>query len=167
MRQAPEIRLSTEDRRHLKEIVSKGKSPARVQTRARVLLMANEHSIGSRGMDRRRTNSNQIIAEALQISARTVSRIRQRFIQGGLEAALNEHPRTGRPVEFDGQAQARLTMLACSDPPEGHERWTLQLLADQMIALGYVEHLSDTWVMKHLKKTNCGPGQSRRGASQK
>lgn len=154
MRVAPEIRLSLEQRHKLKEIVRKGVSPARVQTRARVLLMAAERSVSSRGGDRRRTNSNQAIGEALQISARTVSRIRQRFLGDGLEAALDERTRSGRPVEIDGEAEAKLSLLACSDPPPGYKRWTLQLLADRMVLLGYVEHISDTWVGKRLKKTH-------------
>ncbi len=167
MRTAPEIRLSTDERRQLKELVGKGVSAARVQTRARVLLMAAERSVSSRGGDRRRTNSNQAIGEALQISARTVSRIRQRFVAGGLEAALHDRARPGRPVEIDGAAEAKLSMLACSEPPEGRKHWTLQLLADRMVALGYVEHISDTWVDKLLKKTNCVPGRSRVGASRR
>lgn len=164
MKIAPEIRLSNEERKQLKALISKGVSPARVQTRARVLLMAAERSVSSGGGTRRRTNSNQTIAEALQISARTVSRVRQRFITGGLAAALNDQARPGRPVEIDGEAEAKLTMLACSAPPEGHLRWTLQLLADRMVELGYVAHISDTWVMKRLKKTNCARGSSKAGA---
>jgi transposase len=167
MKIAPEIRLSSEERRQLKELVSKGVSPARVQTRARVLLMAAEHSVSSRGGSRRKTNSNQAIAEALQISGRTVSRIRQRFMSDGLEAALYDQARPGRPVEIDGEAEAKLVMLACSAAPEGRKHWTLQLLADRMVELGYVEHISDTWVMKRLKKTNLGRGSSRAGASRK
>lgn len=165
MRTAPEVRLSTEERRQLKGIVSKGVSPARVQTRARVLLMAAERSVGSRGGDRRRTNSNQAIGDALQMSARTVSRIRQRFVTGGVEAALYDRARSGRPVEIDGEAEAKLTALACSDPPEGRKHWTLQLLADRMVALGYAEHISDTWVHKLLKKTPYARGRSKAGAS--
>ena len=158
MKTSPEIRLSTEERRRLKALIGKGVSPARVQTRARILLMAAEHSVGSRGGSRRRTNSNQTIAEALQVSARTVSRVRQRFVNGGLENALYDRARSGRPVEIDGAAEAKLMMLACSAPPEGRKRWTLQLLADRMVALGYVEHISDTYVMERLKKTNCDRG---------
>lgn len=158
MKTSPEIRLSKEERRQLKALISKGVSPARVQTRARILLMAAERSVGSRGGSRRRTNSNQAIAETLQVSARTVSRVRQRFVNGGLETALYDRPRSGRPVEIDGEAEAKLTMLACSAPPEGRRRWTLQLLADRMVELGYVEHISDTYVMERLKKTNCDHG---------
>lgn len=147
-----------EERRQLKALISKGVSPARVQARARILLMAAERSVGSRGGSRRRTKSNEAIAETLQISARTVSRVRQRFISGGLERALYDQPRSGRPVEIDGEAEAKLTMLACSAPPEGRARWTLQLLADRMVELGYVDHISDTWVKKRLKKTTCDRG---------
>jgi hypothetical protein len=158
MKVAPEIRLSMEERKQLKEIVSKGAQPARVQTRARILLMAAERSVSSKGGAYRRTNSNLTLAESLQVSARTVSRVRQAFVQGGLEAALYDQPRPGRPVELDGEAEAKLLMLACSHPPEGRSRWTLQLLADRMVLLGYAEHVSDTWVMKRLKKANCDLG---------
>jgi transposase len=165
MKVAPDIYLSSEDRRRLKDIISKGASPARVQARARMLLMAAERSGDGDGMDRRKTNSNLVIGKALQVSARTVSRIRQRYITGGLEAALWDRPHVGRPVELDGEVQAKLTMLACSDPPEGHKRWTLQLLADRMVALEYAGHASDTWVGKQLKKTNYTPGRLKAGAS--
>ena len=168
MRTAPEIRLTREERATLKQLVSSGSNPARVQTRARILLMAAERSVGSRGNgkagDRRKTNSNQAIADALQLCSKTVSRVRQQYLQGGLDAALYDKPRCGRPPEIDGEAEAKLTMLACSSPPEGRSRWTLQLLADRMVELGYVEHLSDTWVMKRLKKTSSDPGLSRVGA---
>jgi transposase len=126
--------------------------------------MAAEHSKGGKY---RRTNSNLTIAESLQLSARTVSRVRQAYVQGGLELALYDQPRPGRPVEMDGEVEAKLLMLACSNPPEGRSRWTLQLLADRMVALGYAEHLSDTWVMERLKKVNCDLGRSRAGASPK
>ena len=165
MRTAPEIRLSVEERRQLKAIISKGVHPARVQTRARILLMAVEHSVSSRGGNRRRTNSNQAIGEALSVSWRTVSRVRQRYLIGGLEHALYDRTRAGRPVEIDGEAEAKLVMLACSAPPEGRKRWTLQLLADRMVELGYVEHISDTWVMKRLKKTSYDLGWLKVGAS--
>lgn len=159
MKMAPEIRLTPEERNQLKDLISKGSHPARMQTRARILLMAAERSVSSRGGATRRTNSNQTIAEALEVSARTVSRVRQSYVKGGLAAALNDQHRPGRPVELDGEVEAKLLMLACSDPPEGRSRWTLQLLADRMIVLGYAEHISDTWVMQRLKKMNCDLGQ--------
>ncbi|MEP6776248.1 MAG: helix-turn-helix domain-containing protein, partial [Chloroflexota bacterium] len=164
MRIAPEIRLTTEERATLKQLVRIGNGPARVQTRAHIVLMAAQRSVGARGGERSRTNSNQAIAESLQLCSRTVSRVRQAFVQGGLQAALYDKPRVGRPPVIDGEAQAKLVMLACSAPPEGRSRWTLQLLADRMVELGYVQHISDTWVMKRLKKTDFDPGVSRAGA---
>lgn len=159
MNTAPEIRLTTQERRALKELVRKGVSPARVQTRARTLLMAAEHSVGSRGGSRRRSNSNETIGLTLDISPRTVARIRQRFVEGGLDAALYDKPRSGRPVEITGDIEAKLVVLACSDPPPGYARWTLQLLANNMVELGYAEHISDVTVMKLLKKTRLDTGQ--------
>jgi putative transposase len=167
MRTAPAIELTKEERASLKKLVSSGTSPARVQARARVLLMAADRSIGARGAERRRANSNREIAALLQMSERTVIRVRQRFIQGGLEEALYDRARLGRPPFITGDVEAKLNMLACSSPPEGRGRWTLQLLADKMVELGYVEHISDVAVMKTLKKTSSGLGQSRVGASQK
>ena len=167
MKTAPDIRLSKEEREELQKIVRAGQSSARVQTRARILLLAAERSISSRGRSSRRSNSNQTIGEDLLVSARTVSRVRQRFVVGGLPAALYDRQRTGRPTEIDGQAEAKLVMLACSEPPEGRSRWTLQLLADRMVGLGYTEHISDTWVLNLLKKTNCDLGRSRVGVFRK
>ena len=97
------------------------------------------------------------------VSARTVSRVRQRFVASGLEAALYDRSRTGRPIEIDGEAEAKLIMLACCQPPEGRSHWTLQLLADRMVTLGFTEHISDTWVLQLLKKTNCDLGASKVG----
>ena|SRR5438132_43905 len=164
MRTAPEIKLSTEERAKLKKLVSSGTSPARVQTRARTLLLASERSVGSRGGERRRANSNREIAQVLGVSERTVSRIRQRFIESGLDTALHDRTRCGRPPTITGEVEAHLTMLACSSPPQGRSRWTLRLLADKMVELGYIEHISDVGVMKTLKKTNFDLGRSRVGA---
>jgi len=167
MKVAPEIKLTVDERRQLKDLLSKGVSPARVQTRARVLLMAAERSGSPSGRDRRKTNSNLFIGQMLDISPRTVSRIRQRFLSGGLQEALYEQHRAGRPIEIDGVAEAHLLALATSDPPEGRAHWTLQLLADRMVELGYVAHISDTWVLERLKKQNFVLGQSRAGVFQK
>lgn len=160
---APDIRLSKEEREQLRNIVRAGKNSARVQTRARILLLAAERSISSRGGKTRRSNSNSTIAADLLVSARTVSRVRQRFVQEGLTVALYDRARSGRPTEIDGEAEAKLVMLACSEPPTGRSHWSLQLLADRMVVQGYTEHISDTWVLKLLKKTNYGPGRSKAG----
>lgn len=163
MKTAPQIKLSSQERATLKKLVGTGTSQARTQTRARILLMASDMSTGSRGNGKsgelRRTNSNQTIAEALLVCSKTVSRIRQRFVQGGLNEALYDKPRAGRSVVLDGAVEAKLVMLACSTPPKGRSKWTLQLLADKMIELGYAEHICDTWVMNKLKKTDSDPGR--------
>jgi transposase len=167
MKVAPEIQLSDEERKILREMIRKGESSARKQTRARILLMADAVRQRSGGTKRRKSNSNQTIAEDLMISARTVSRVRQRYLQEGMAAALEEHARSGRPVEIDGETEAYLIALACSDPPDGRRVWTMQLLADRLIELGYVEKVSETWVRKRLKKTNCDRGKLRVGVSRK
>lgn len=163
MKMAPDIRLSKEEREQLQNIVRAGKNSARVQTRAHILLLAAERSISSRGGKTRRSNSNSTIAADLLVSARTVSRVRQRFVQEGLTVAIYDRARSGRPTEIDGEAEAKLVMLACSEPPAGRSHWSLQLLADRMVILGYTEHISDTWVLKLLKKTNYDPGRSKAG----
>ena len=87
----------------------------------------------------------------------TVYNVKRRYQQEGLEAALREKPRSGRPVEIDGTQRAKLTALACSTAPTGYARWTLRLLADKAVALGFVEHLSHNAVKESLKKTVCTP----------
>jgi len=126
--------------------------------------MASDRSVGARGGERSKTNSNEAIAHSLHLCSKTVSRVRQAFIEGGIEAALHDKPRGGRPPIVDGEAEAKLVMLACSSPPQGRSSWTLQLLADRMVELGYVPHISDTWVGLRLKKTLSSPGASRVGA---
>jgi transposase len=166
MKNAPDVLLTPDDRAELKKLISSGRSHARVQIRARILLLAAERSSAhSRGGDRRRSTSNKDIAAILQVHPRTVSRVRQRYVSEGLEAALHDRSRSGRPVEITGEVEAKVTMLACSAPPEGRDHWTLQLLADKMVELDYIDHLSDVAVMKVLKKTNCGLGRSRVGVS--
>jgi len=140
MRRAQQIQLTEQQRNELKKLVSTGSGQARVLTRARIVLMAAKGE------------GNQHIADALGVSWRTVIRIKARFKEEGL-AAIKEHPRPGRPVRISGDIEAKLVMLACSSPPEGRSRWTLQLLADKMVELGYIDTISDVGVMKRLKKT--------------
>jgi transposase len=137
------LALSSADRTYLKNIVTKGKSSARVIKRAMALLQLDQgKSITS-------------IAEALDLSLPTVSTWRDRYLEGGLKAALEEKPRSGRPTLIDGRSRARITALACSAPPKGHARWTLRLLADRVVELGICDELSHTKVAQILKKTNC------------
>ena len=152
------VYLSPEERQYLETRIKKGIHSARLLTRARILLLADR----SDGEWR-----NGKIAKALRCNASTVGDICQRFIIGGLETALNDKPRPGRVPKLDGDAEARLVLLACSHPPEGRTRWTLKLLAEQLVELGLVESISEVAVYKRLKKTNLNLGRSKLGVSQK
>lgn len=146
------VTLTNGEREELTQLVSKGKTNARKITRARILLLADENQEQSGWIDAR-------IAEALGISSRTVERIRQTCVEEGIEAALNhKRPKRTRSKTLDGEAEARLIQLACSKPPDGRERWTLQMLADKLIELEIVETISDETVRTTLKKTNSNPG---------
>jgi len=146
------VTLTNEEREELTQWVSKGKTNARKITRARILLLADENQEQSGWIDAR-------IAEALGISSRTVERIRQTCVEEGIEAALNhKRPKRTRSKTLDGEAEARLIQLACSKPPDGRERWTLQMLADKLIELEIVSTISDETVRTTLKKTNSNPG---------
>ena len=143
------VTLSKSERKDLEQLLSRGKSDVRRLQHARVLLKADESKWGPRWLDTE-------IAEAFDLSVRTVERIRKRFVEEGLEIALSPY-RTGRRqyrCKLDGEQEARLIALACSDPPEGHGRWSLRLLADKMVELDYVDELSYETVRQTLKKTN-------------
>lgn len=139
MRNTQRIELSEEQRRELKKLVSSGTIQSRVATRARIILLAAKGE------------GNQQIADALQVSWRTVIRIKSRFKEEGIQA-IEEHSRPGRPPRITGDIEAKLVMLACSSPPEGRSKWTLQLLADKMVELRYIDRISDVGVLKRLKK---------------
>ena len=141
------IKLTNEQRTHLQELIHTGSSPAQIQNRARILLLAER---GDQDID---------IAQALLTSPSTVQRTRCRFVTQGLDGALYPKPKSGRPPIFTGEVDAYLTMLACSQPPQGRGRWTLQLLADQLITLAMVDTISDSQVRKMLKKTASSLGR--------
>lgn len=145
------VTLTPEERPQLHKLVSAGKRSARTLTRARILLQADQADGGPAWEDAR-------IVQALGCGLRTVERIRQRFVEEGLDAALNHKPqeRPSRERRLDGAAEARLIALACSKPPQGRARWTLKLLADKLVELEVVESVSDETVRRVLKKTNCG-----------
>jgi len=151
MKRAQQIRLTPDQLAELNKLTKSGSSQARVLTRARIILLAAKGE------------TNQHIALSLQTSLRTVVRTRQRFINEGIPA-LYERTRPGRVPIITGDIEAKLITLACSAPPDGRARWTLQLLADRMVELGYVEHISDVGVMKRLKKIGLDHGQSKVGA---
>lgn len=146
------ITLTNEEREALTELTSKGKSAARKITHARLLLWADEGPAGPAWSDGR-------ISEALGVNRRTVERVRQTCVEQGIEAALNhKRPHRTRSKVLDGEAEARLVQLACTQAPDGRERWTMQLLADKLIALEIVETISDETVRTTLKKTNSSRG---------
>ena len=146
------VTLTAEERENLRALVSKGKSAARKLTRARILLLADQAEEGPAEPD------PEIVA-SLGCGRATVERVRKQFVEGGLEATLNPQPTT-RVYErrLDGKAEARLVALACGAPPEGRACWTLRLLADQMVVLGYVESVCHEAVRQTLKKTNLSRG---------
>lgn len=142
------VRLSAAQRSELEKLTSSGTIKVRKYKRARVLLLADEaHKEGRK--------SDEEIVELADISIATVGRIRRRFVEEGLESALNEKPRPGQVPTFTGEQRAQITALACSEPPEGCARWSLRLLADKLVELGMVDSISHVTVQEVLKKTNC------------
>src|SRR5262245_57983064 len=154
------VTLMPEERAHLEELIAHGKAAAKKLAHARILLKADAADDGPAWDDAR-------IAEALEVSTRTVERLRQRFVEQGFEAALGRkrQDRPSRPRKLDGRAEARLIALACSPPPEGRACWTMQLLADQLVELRVVDAVSDETVRRTLKKTRSSPGNKSSGAS--
>jgi putative transposase len=145
------LRLKAKDRKQLDKLTRSGTAPARVQTRARLLLLT-DRSQGERRADRE-------VAAALMISLPTVGRIRRKYVEQGLEAALSEKARPGRIPKITGEVEAQLVTLACSKAPEGRDCWTLQLLANRLVELKLVDSISAVAVHKRLKKTALSPGR--------
>jgi hypothetical protein len=141
------VRLSQEECESLTELVSKGTAPAYKIKHAHILLKADAN--GPNWTDER-------IADAFGCHLGTVGLVRKRLVEGGLEAALERKQREFPPREriLDGKGEARLIALACSTPPDGRERWTLELLADRMVQLRVVEDISYETVRRTLKKTS-------------
>jgi transposase len=155
------VTLSADERGWLEQLVAVGKAAARKLGHARILLLADT----SQGEER----SDEDIADSLGISGATIARVRQRLVTQGLEAALSPKPQPPRPdkVKIKGDVEQQLVRLACSDPPQGRCRWTLHLLADELVALGLVAAVSGESVRQALKKTTSGPRSSRSGASRR
>ncbi len=147
------VALEPEERTYLQQLVSTGKAAAYKRTRAQILLQADQGGSGPSWTD-------QQICEAFQVGRATVERTRYALVCEGLESALQRKPREHPPVpkKLDGAAEARLVALACSAPPSGRSRWTMQLLADQLVELQVVEAISEETVRRALKKTCSNPG---------
>jgi hypothetical protein len=143
------VRLSPDERKYLCELLKKGKSSAKLQLKARILLKADV------GGGRKGWSDNQII-RALDTSVSMVYRVRQQLVEEGFEAVLSRKQRATPPVPriFDGATEAKLTMLACSEAPAGHARWTLNLLAGKVVELEIVPAASPSTIARALKKTN-------------
>lgn len=158
------VKLGQTQRQQLEELISQGRAAARKLMHARVLLKTDQGEQGPGWSDER-------IAEALEVSVPTIERMRRRFVQQGFDEALNRHPPPQRPEKrrVNGQHEAHLIALCCGKPPEGHERWTVRLLADRFVQLGYVDQVSHktVWVTLRsnklktwLKKQWCIPPKS-------
>lgn len=145
-----QVHLSPDQRHELERIIRAGSARARTQTKARVLLLT-DRSQGQRRKD-------QEIIDALGTSICTIVRTRQAFCEQGLEAALYDNPRSGKPPKLTGDVEAKLTMIACSAPPDGRPRWTVRLLAEKMVELEYLDTISAVAIHKHLKKMNSSRG---------
>ena len=143
------VTLTAEERQDLHDLIAAGKAAAQKLAHARILLKADAADGGPAWPDHR-------IADALEVSVPTIERVRQRFVEQGLEAALVRKPqdRPSRQRTLDGRAEARLIALACSTPPKGRAVWTMQLLADKLVELEIVDSISDETVRLALKKTS-------------
>lgn len=146
------VELASEERSRLKQLINTGRTAAYKQRHARILLLADQ---GPRGPAMKDAD----IAKAVGCGRVTVERVRKRFVDEGLQEALARHKsRRQYQRKLDGQGEAHLIALACSEPPQGQKRWTLRLLADRMVALEYVECVSYQTVRRTLKKTNLSLG---------
>jgi transposase len=145
------VTLTDEERTDLLALTKKERLAARKLTRAHIVLAAHD---GIR---------DETIAQTLHVSLATVHRIRERFVEGGVAWALDERPRPGAKRKLNGKQEALLMALACTPPPKGRVRWTMQLLADAAVRIEVVDDVSDETVRRVLKKTCSSPGCGRNG----
>src|SRR5579871_338931 len=148
MKKTYAVHLTTDERDELENLIGAGTAPARKLHHARILLKADAGPEGPGWPDQR-------IAEAVEVSQPTVSRVRKQYVEEGLVAALNRRmPRRAYRRKLDGAQEARLVALACSAPPQGQARWSLRLLADRLVELAVVDNISYQTVRTTLKKTS-------------
>jgi len=145
-RKAKALKLKQKDREELKEFLSVGKRSARAIKRAMMLKYLDEGK-----------HSSEII-DLLDTSLPTIYKVKNRYHEEGLEAALSERPRCGQPRKIGRREEAYITSIACSKPPKGRKRWTIESITDTVIELGYIEKVSRESVRKVLKKANSNPG---------
>jgi len=156
------VKLSDEERERLNTLIHKGKHRAGQLVKARILLKADASEAGEGWTDSQ-------VAAALDISIATVARTRQQLVQEGFEAVLTRKhsPASARKRIFDGAAEAKLVALACSEPPKGRVRWTLQLLEEAVVELNIVERASDNTIGRTLKKIRLSPTSRSNGSSRR
>jgi transposase len=150
------VALTPEEREYLEAFTTTGRHAAYQITRARILLKADQNQPGGSWCD-------AAITVALDVGVATVERVRRCLVAVGLEASLKRQPGGGRKRQLDGDQEAHLIALRCSDAPPGQARWTLRFLADQMVALGQVASISDETVRQVLKETPCNLGNKSAG----
>ena len=146
------LQLPPDERSELERLISSGNAPARVQTRARILLLSDKSQ-------QNESKTQEQIAQSVLVSRPTISRISRCFVQEGVKSALYEKPRPGKAPKITGAVEAQLTLLACSTPPAGRASWTMQMLADKLVELKLVESISDSAVCDRLKKTRSNRGR--------
>ena len=147
------VKLGSAERRKLEALTSKGRASARQVKRALILLAAADG------------DTDEVIAAKVRVHPNTAQRIRQRFVDESLDAALSERPRPGKARKLAGAEEAFVIALACTDAPEGRNAWTMQLLADRLVELKLVESISDDTVGRTLKRGVSNPGNTKSGAS--
>jgi biotin operon repressor len=147
------VRLSNDERKILKTFATSGRGTARSFTRARILLKADQSAHGPGWSDEQ-------ISDALDVTVQTVERVRKQLVEEGFDIILSrrEYKQKVSRKKIDGDVEARLIALSCSEPPEGRARWTLRLLADKVVELGYIETISHEAIRQTLKKTKLNHG---------
>ena len=153
------VELSLEEREELLARVNRGRGSAAEVKRASILLAVDRGEHGDLRM------TDEEAARAYRSTAKTVYSLKRRLVEEGFEGVLSRKPRSGPGrVKVDGEAEAKIVALTCTDPPEGHARWTLRLIAEKSVELGYVESISHVAIGDLLKKTSFAHGWSRSGA---
>src|SRR5665647_277625 len=149
------VRLTKSEVGELMSIINKGSHTSQTFRTAYILLNCDEGRYSEKV-------TNEQISKVLKVGMRTVDRVKKKFIEDGFEASLERRP-TSRVYETksDGDVEAKLVTLCCSEPPKGYAKWSLRLLADKMVELKYVESISHVTVRSILKKTNLNPGKLR------
>ena len=153
------VTLTEEERQELQGLIQKGKTQGYRIKHAQILLKLDE-------IPENQGWTYDKIKEAYRATPHTICQIAKRFVTGGVEAALGRKEQVNRHKKVDGRVEAHIIAIACSEAPEGRERWTLRLIADELVRLGVVDSISDTAVMETLKKTNLSLGKRRNGAFQ-